>query len=58
MAECLPEKGPDGCVFLDRDPDVFSNILSWLRTGDINCENAKLVSMRKEADFFEVFFHT
>ena len=56
-------KDPSGRLFIDRDGQLFSYILSYLRNNKLNinefnqdCENivSKLVSLKVEADFYRI----
>ena len=46
----------DGCVFIDRDPDLVAGIIFWLRTGKVNCESfTEIELLRDEAEHFQVY---
>jgi len=46
----------NGCYFIDRDGEVFRNILQFLRSGElVKLDNLKEVSLLKcEAEFFQI----
>jgi hypothetical protein len=41
-----------GYIFIDRDPKLFSTILNYLRTRDINLENCDIRALRHEAEYY------
>ena len=43
-----------GAVFIDRDPEVFSVILNYLRTGEISIKNINLKTLLHEAEFYGI----
>ncbi|XP_046419641.1 BTB/POZ domain-containing protein KCTD3 isoform X2 [Neodiprion fabricii] len=43
-----------GALFIDRDPKIFSVILSYLRTRDIDLKNADLRALRHEAEYYGI----
>ncbi|XP_043501074.1 BTB/POZ domain-containing protein KCTD3 isoform X1 [Polistes fuscatus] len=44
----------DGALFIDRDPRMFSIILNYLRTKDINLKNVDIRSLRHEAEYYGI----
>lgn len=43
-----------GCIFIDRDPQVFSVILNYLRTREIELKGIDLRSLRHEAEYYNI----
>ncbi|KAI4468290.1 seta binding protein 1 [Holotrichia oblita] len=43
-----------GAIFIDRDPDVFSIILNYLRTREINLKDVNIKSLRHEAEYYGI----
>lgn len=43
-----------GALFIDRDPKLFSIILNYLRTKDIDLKNVDLRTLRHEAEYYGV----
>ncbi|XP_060534512.1 BTB/POZ domain-containing protein KCTD3 isoform X2 [Cylas formicarius] len=43
-----------GCIFIDRDPEVFSIILNYLRTREIDVKNVDLKTLRHEAEYYNI----
>ncbi|XP_066245472.1 BTB/POZ domain-containing protein KCTD3 isoform X1 [Euwallacea similis] len=43
-----------GCIFIDRDPKVFSIILNYLRTREIDLQGVDLRSLRHEAEYYNI----
>ncbi|KAH8855059.1 BTB/POZ domain-containing protein KCTD3 [Schistosoma japonicum] len=41
-----------GAIFIDRDPDMFSVILNYLRTGELNLNGVDITSLKNEAQFY------
>ncbi|KAK4473071.1 hypothetical protein MN116_004262 [Schistosoma mekongi] len=41
-----------GAIFIDRDPDMFSVILNYLRTSELNLNGVDINSLRNEAQFY------
>jgi hypothetical protein len=41
-----------GFIFIDRDPKLFSTILNYLRTRDIDLENCDIRALRHEAEYY------
>nr|XP_031848740.1 BTB/POZ domain-containing protein KCTD3 isoform X2 [Nomia melanderi] len=44
----------DGALFIDRDPKLFSIILNYLRTKDIDLKSADLRTLRHEAEYYGI----
>ena len=47
----------DGAYFLDRDPDTFAVVLSYLRSGDIFVDTDSKIILKKlqhEAEYFQL----
>ncbi|XP_065347993.1 BTB/POZ domain-containing protein KCTD3 isoform X3 [Cloeon dipterum] len=45
-------KDEKGYIFIDRDPKLFSIILNYLRTRDIDANNCDLRALRHEAEYY------
>ncbi|CAK9822695.1 BTB/POZ domain-containing protein KCTD3 [Anthophora retusa] len=43
-----------GALFIDRDPKLFSIILNYLRTKDIDLKNVDLRTLRHEAEYYGI----
>ncbi|XP_041969332.1 BTB/POZ domain-containing protein KCTD3 [Aricia agestis] len=43
-----------GAIFIDRDPNLFSLILNYLRTRDIDLNDVNLRALRHECDYFGI----
>lgn len=43
-----------GAIFIDRDPEVFSVILNYLRTREINLKDVNIKSLRHEAEYYGI----
>ncbi|KAL1513051.1 hypothetical protein ABEB36_002530 [Hypothenemus hampei] len=43
-----------GCIFIDRDPKVFSVILNYLRTREIDLQGIDLRTLRHEAEYYNI----
>ncbi|XP_020706561.2 BTB/POZ domain-containing protein KCTD3 isoform X2 [Athalia rosae] len=43
-----------GALFIDRDPKIFSVILNYLRTRDIDLKHADLRALRHEAEYYGI----
>lgn len=43
-----------GCIFIDRDPKVFSVILNYLRTREIDVKDVDLRTLRHEAEYYNI----
>ncbi|XP_005106240.1 BTB/POZ domain-containing protein KCTD3 [Aplysia californica] len=43
-----------GAIFVDRDPKLFSVILNFLRTKEIQLRNVELSALRHEAEFYGI----
>ncbi|CAH8430974.1 unnamed protein product [Schistosoma intercalatum] len=41
-----------GAIFIDRDPDMFSVILNYLRTSEVNLNGVDINSLKNEAQFY------
>ncbi|CAH8287543.1 unnamed protein product, partial [Schistosoma turkestanicum] len=41
-----------GAIFIDRDPDMFSIILNYLRTSELNLNGVDINSLKNEAQFY------
>ena len=45
----------NGCVFIDRDPALFADVLNWLRTGVVLVrDEGHRQALALEAEHFEV----
>ncbi|XP_076284196.1 BTB/POZ domain-containing protein KCTD3 [Lasioglossum baleicum] len=44
----------DGALFIDRDPKLFSIILNYLRTKDIDLKNIDIRTLRHEAEYYGI----
>ncbi|CAO1386703.1 unnamed protein product [Diamesa serratosioi] len=44
----------NGAIFIDRDPDLFSTILNYLRTKDIDIKQCDIRLVRHEAEFYGI----
>lgn len=47
-------KDETGALFIDRDPKLFSIILNYLRTKDIDLKNADIRTLRHEAEYYGI----
>ncbi|CAH8834760.1 unnamed protein product [Trichobilharzia szidati] len=45
-------KDESGAIFIDRDPDMFSVILNYLRTNELNLNGVDINSLKNEAQFY------
>ncbi|CAH8440848.1 unnamed protein product [Heterobilharzia americana] len=45
-------KDESGAIFIDRDPDMFSIILNYLRTNELNLSGVDINSLKNEAQFY------
>lgn len=43
-----------GAIFIDRDPDLFSRILHFLRTKEVDFKHVDLSTLRHEAEFYGI----
>ncbi|XP_044746905.1 BTB/POZ domain-containing protein KCTD3 isoform X3 [Coccinella septempunctata] len=43
-----------GCIFIDRDPKIFSLILNYLRTREIELSGVNLRILRHEAEYYNI----
>lgn len=43
-----------GAIFVDRDPTMFSVILNYLRTKDVDLRDVNIRALRHEADYFGI----
>lgn len=41
-------------IFIDRDPELFSVILNYLRTRDIDIRQCDIRSLRHEAEYYNI----
>ncbi|KAH9515327.1 BTB/POZ domain-containing protein kctd3 [Bulinus truncatus] len=48
------DKDETGAIFIDRDPKLFSVILNYLRTKEIQLRNVDLSALRHEAEFYGI----
>jgi len=48
--------GEDGIYFIDRNPQLFEDILDYLRDGDIYIpeDKTKIVLLKREAEFYKI----
>ena len=44
----------DGALFIDRDPDLFKKILSFLRTKELDLDGVDVSVLRHEAEFYGI----
>ncbi|XP_011496224.1 PREDICTED: BTB/POZ domain-containing protein KCTD3 isoform X2 [Ceratosolen solmsi marchali] len=47
-------KDESGALFIDRDPKIFSIILNYLRTKDIDLKNVNLRTLRHESEYYGI----
>lgn len=47
-------KDETGALFIDRDPKLFSIILNYLRTKDIDLKNIDIRTLRHEAEYYGI----
>jgi len=47
-------KDEEGAIFIDRDPDMFRLVLSYLRTKDIDLKGIDIRRLRHEAEFYGI----
>ena len=47
-------KDNDGAIFIDRDPDLFSLILTYLRTKRVDFGHYPLAALIHEAQFYNI----
>lgn len=47
-------KDENGALFIDRDPTIFSIILNYLRTRDIDLKNVDIRALRHEAEYYGI----
>uniref|UniRef100_A0A1A9ZZQ0 BTB domain-containing protein n=1 Tax=Glossina pallidipes TaxID=7398 RepID=A0A1A9ZZQ0_GLOPL len=45
-------KDETGAIFIDRDPTLFSRILNYLRTKEIDIKNCEIRSLRHESEYY------
>ena len=50
----LSLKDETGAIFIDRDPKLFSVILNFLRTKDVDLSGISLSSLKHEAEYFGI----
>lgn len=43
-----------GALFIDRDPQIFSIILNYLRTRDIDLKSIDIRTLRHEAEYYGI----
>ncbi|KAH1007210.1 BTB/POZ domain-containing protein KCTD3 isoform X2 [Dendroctonus ponderosae] len=43
-----------GCIFIDRDPEVFAVVLNYLRTREIDLKAIDLRTLRHEAEYYNI----
>ncbi|XP_014091647.2 SH3KBP1-binding protein 1 [Bactrocera oleae] len=43
-----------GAIFIDRDPSLFSIILNYLRTKDIDIKNCEIRALRHESEYYGI----
>lgn len=43
-----------GAIFIDRDPKIFSVILNYLRTREIDLKDTDLRTLRHEAEYYNI----
>lgn len=43
-----------GAIFVDRDPKIFSIILNYLRTREIELKDCDIRSLRHEAEYYGI----
>ncbi|CAL1527593.1 unnamed protein product [Lymnaea stagnalis] len=48
------DRDETGAIFIDRDPKLFSVILNFLRTKEIQLRNVDLSALRHEAEFYGI----
>jgi hypothetical protein len=44
----------NGALFIDRDPKIFSVILNYLRTKDIDLKNVNIRTLRHESEYYGI----
>ncbi|KAJ3650125.1 hypothetical protein Zmor_021833 [Zophobas morio] len=44
----------NGAIFIDRDPEIFSIILNYLRTREIDLHGTNLRTLRHEAEYYNI----
>ena len=44
----------NGALFIDRDPKIFSVILNYLRTKDIDLKSVNIRTLRHEAEYYGI----
>uniref|UniRef100_A0A0A9Y2Y0 BTB/POZ domain-containing protein KCTD3 n=2 Tax=Lygus hesperus TaxID=30085 RepID=A0A0A9Y2Y0_LYGHE len=47
-------KDETGAIFIDRDPKLFSTILNYLRTKEVDLSNSDLCFLRHEAEYYGI----
>ncbi|KAL4237686.1 BTB/POZ domain-containing protein kctd3 [Mactra antiquata] len=47
-------KDDKGAIFIDRDPSLFSIILNYLRTKEVDLSNVDIGSLKHEAEFYGI----
>ena len=48
------KKDKNGAIFIDRDPDLFSIILNFLRTKELYCDKVNLKALKHEVEYFGI----
>lgn len=43
-----------GAIFIDRDPKLFSVILNYLRSGEVNLKGVDIHSLKHEAEYYNI----
>ncbi|GCC35860.1 hypothetical protein chiPu_0014348 [Chiloscyllium punctatum] len=47
-------KDETGAIFIDRDPTVFTSILNFLRTKELDARDVNIATLRHEAEFYGI----
>jgi len=47
-------KDETGAFFIDRDPSLFTIILNYLRTRDVDLKSVDMRALRNEAEFYSI----
>lgn len=48
------KRDENGALFIDRDPKIFSVILNYLRTKDIDLKDVNIRTLRHEAEYYGI----